>query len=224
MVPVPWRNLYMQFLRCCLALAVLQILSCANHQGYTFANENPSTEEDAQAMIQYAKYLREFNHLYLEISNETNRSSLDGHQDDVDSWRMNWELDSGDVNLPVAGLLGAILEDQVNRKQEQLRIKPGRQPAVDWIQELDDHEKRLVFEFNALQLLNHGEPDVDESISLISNGMDLSIRVIAEDQDQIQKQVNDGFITLTPQLESLLQTSSEFSKKGRNWLNTHGFE
>jgi hypothetical protein len=223
--PVPWRSrgfsVCMQFLRYCLAVTVLQILSCSNYQSDTFANENSPTEDDAQAMTQNAKYLKQFNQLYLKISNETNRSSLDAHQDDVDSWRMNWELDSGDVNLAIAGHLGSILEDQVNRKQEQLRSKPGRQPAVDWIRELDDHARRLAFELGALQLLRQGEADIDESISLISKSMDLSVRVIAADQDQIQKQVSDGFITLTPEDEALLQTSNELSKQANDWLNMH---
>lgn len=225
MISVHWRDCSfspgMHFLRYCLVIALLQVLGCSNVQSDTFANEKPPTKDDVQAMTQNAKYLKEFNKLYSKISNETNRSTLDAHQDDADSWRMNWELDAGDVDLALAGQLGGILEDQANRRQEQLRSKPGRQAAVDWIRELGDHEKRLALELNALQLLHPGEPDVDESIDLISSSMDLSIRIIADDQDQIQKQVSDGFMTLNPEQEALLQTSGELSKKASDWLKTH---
>ena len=212
----------MHCLRYCLVIAVLQVLSCTDYQGGTYASTSHTTKEDTQTMTKNAEFLREFNQLFLRISNETNRGNLDSHLDDVDSWRMNWELDSGDVNLVLIGQLGFILEDQANRKQEQLRRKPGRQPAVDWIQELDDHQKRLGFELNALKQLQPGEPEADESIALISKGMELSIRVIAADRDQLKKQVDDGFISLNSEQAALLQSSSELSKQASDWLGTQG--
>lgn len=223
---VNWRKFSVSaciyILRCGLVIAVLQVLSCSNFQSDTLANDQSPEKDEMQPMSQNAKYLKGFNKLYLKISNETDRGQLDAHQDEADRWRMNWELDAGDVNLALAGELGFILEDQANRKQEQLRNKPGRQPAVDWIQELGDHEKRLTSELNALQLLKPGKPDIDESIALISSSMDLSVRVITEDQDQIQKQIRDGFITLNSEQEALLKSSSELSEKARDWLRIHG--
>ena len=203
-----------------MTLALL-ILGCSNYPYDTYANESTTPDEGIQTMSHNPKYFKEFNRLYSDISNATNSSSLDSQMDDAGVWRMNWELDSGDVNLVIAKQLWSILYDQYNRKDEGLRNKPGRQPAVDWIWELENHEQRLGFEISVLQELQPGQADVDTCISLIADSMDLSVKVIAADRDQIQKQVNDGFITLNPEQETLLQNSSELSKQASDWLNSH---
>lgn len=226
MLPLHWRSrglsICIHSLRYFMVLAVLQMLSCSNFHGDTYADTSQRTKEDTQAMTRNAEYLKEFNQLFLRISHETRQENLDSHLDDVDNWRMNWELDSGDVNLALISQLGFILEDQANRKQEQLTRKPGRQPAVDWVRELDNHQKRLGFELGALKQLQPGQTDADESIALISKGMELSIRVIAADSDQIKKQVDDRSVNLNPEQTALLQSSSELSRQASDWLATNG--
>ncbi|MFT5659284.1 MAG: hypothetical protein ACI9KN_002567 [Gammaproteobacteria bacterium] len=163
---------------------------------------------------------REFTGLYEAIQSETNREKLEHSYDDADQWQQDY----ADMSSQVMDPLIAILADEIRRKNEQLRNKPGRQQATDWFKSLQDHSMRMEYELSVLGLfdLTSGKGEQAQIlVELILNSLEFSTRLVAADQSQITRRFEAGDFVVSQQQAELIDTASENQKKAMSRISQH---
>lgn len=155
------------------------------------------------------KTWKTFNQLFKALQSETNKNKIEKYHDKVDDWKFNrHELDNEIIKKLVS-----ILNDEIKRKKEQLRNKPGRQPATDWFRSLGSHVDRINDEIDVLQILttpdDKPDHDLQATITLIMQSLRFSTQLIAVDQEQIEKRQAAREIQVDQQQKELLKFSKE---------------
>jgi len=167
-------------------------------------------------MSQEAEYFKQFNQLYTAIHTETNRAAMNKHLRMAERMRAD-RVQETHNSLRIAHQVWSILYDEINRKKEQLRKKPGRQKAPDWFKKLIAHQERLNTELEILQEIQV-KKDLEESVALLSESMHFSLRLIVVDQEQIRKQNTAGHISLSKEQTLQLQSATQVSTRATNFL------
>jgi len=204
-------------LRCLTLCSALLLLCCAQNPANTLSNETYKPVEDDEVMSQDAKYINEFNVLYSAIQAASKQKALENYLDEAVLRKTDWLQQTGHHPAMLESLW-AILYDEIDRKNEQLRNKPGRQKAPDWQKKFDAHHNRLEKEFEVLQELRPGNTYIDTCIGLLSESMRLSIELIDVDQQQLSKQNIAGRISLSEDQERQLQSALHLSKEAVDFL------
>ena len=153
----------------------------------------------------------QFSQIFKVIQSEVNREGLEIVYETVDQW----EQDHSNISAPVIRPLGSILNDEIRRKKEQLRNKPGRQKATDWFKSLANHTTRIGQELEVLTFFD-GSSDMGEQaqalVTLITKSLHFSARLVTADQLQISKRVENGDFVLNQRQDELTANAAELLK------------
>jgi hypothetical protein len=90
-----------------------------------------------------------------------------------------------------------ILRDEARRRHTQLKVQRGKPPREDWLKELETAYARLQQE---TELLREAEEIVDNNPSLtktMQTSQQFSIDLITGYLEQIDKEVSEGYLTLS---------------------------
>lgn len=154
----------------------------------------------------------QFNQIFKVFQSEVNRENLETGYDTVDQW----EQDHSNISAPIIRPLTSILSDEIRRKKEQLRNKPGRQQATDWFKSLANHATRMGQELEVLIFFDGSSDMGGQSqalVTLITKSLHFSTRLVMADQSQINKRAEAGDFVLNQQQGELIDNASELLKK-----------
>lgn len=216
-------------MRIVLIVTSLMLLNCSPGVNGTQVNKYDSSTDRDQTMSDLnsknAGAWKRFNQLYLAIQAEKNKNAIESHYDKIEDWKIDHrhtEMFVGDGEL--LSSLVFILNDEVKRKKEHLRNKPGRQSAVDWIKSLNNHSKRINSEIKVAlsmagnRLEQKEDHDIKTSIMLIKKSLRLSIQLIETDREQILTRYAEGNIPLDEDQDNLLKATEHSINKAQDIL------
>ncbi|NND64801.1 MAG: hypothetical protein HKM24_02445 [Gammaproteobacteria bacterium] len=156
-----------------------------------------------------AKHWKQWNRLYKSIQAETKNKKLEKHSEKI----YDWQRGDRPIDEKTHANFASILNDELRRKKEQLRNKPGRQPAFDWLESLKNTSSRMDDEVAALQFLASSNQssckNLQETKSLIRQGLELTTQLVVRDLDQITKRQTDGEIAPDQQQLELIEFSND---------------
>lgn len=216
-------------MRIVLIAMFLMLLNCSSGANDIQDNKYDGATDRDQTMSEVnsknAGAWKGFNQLYFAIQAEKNKTTLETHYDNIEDWKIDHSQTETFVgNGELLSSLVFILNDEVKRKKEHLRNKPGRQPAVDWIKSLKNHSKRVNSEIKVAQGMAGNElkqiknQDIKTSIMLIKNGLKLSIQLLETDRGQILSRIAEGIIPLDEDLDNLLKATEYRINKAEDIL------
>jgi len=203
---------------------ILLLISCSPESSDYQQNEALTTTANDKIMksnvILVESVWKGFNDLYLRIQQEVNENKLEIYVEKTFDWKsasLSNKLTQKE-NTIVQGLY-SILRDEIKRTQERLSINIGRQPAVNWIESLSSHLRRLSLELDILPLILSHQRELDSSVILLSKSLRLSIELVEVDINQIEKRVEAGEILLAEDLRTLLDNAREKKEQAKRILN-----
>lgn len=164
---------------------------------------------------------KEFNQLYSAIQAEKNKNTIEMHYKKVEDWQAHWR--KADVHADekkIVSRLFIVLNDEIKRKKEQLRNKPGRQAAVDWFKSIKNHLKRMDVEIEILSSVLPASSDFQENIQLLLQSLQLSTQLIDVDREQILKRHAAGDFELSNDQKELLQAAENSIEKANSILES----
>lgn len=160
----------------------------------------------------------EWNRLYISIQAQNKRADVLKYNVKV----ADWEHAEKSLDTNTLAAMASILRTEIARKKEQLRNKPGRQPAIDWLKSLGDNASRMNDEIVVLGALEPSGDmpcaDLQETIAIIKQSLRLSVQLVTTDQEQIEKRHAVGEFQLSPENKQLVETSKDTLNTARSLL------
>lgn len=212
-----------QRMRKVVIFTILFLVSCSPVSSDTQESKKRVSQNGDKAMFSFslhnAKAWKEFNQIYNTIQAEKNKKNFEKHYNRIDEWQLGQKKDNADADeRKMISNLSFILNDEIKRKKEQLRNKPGRQPATDWFKSIKNHLKRMDAEIDVLQNISSDNDEIQTSIKLLNQSLRLSTVLIDVDREQIMQRRDAGDFELSEDQQEMLQATEKSINKAKSIL------